>query len=77
LDANFTIKELVDLKEDLHLEGSNITTFNHFSQECQDPQLKSFMSRASTAPDSIISNAIRLHRKKTISDEKGMRNQMK
>ena len=38
---NITVRELVDLQAHLQLEGTNITSFNHFTQECQDPQLKS------------------------------------
>ncbi|MTI79427.1 MAG: hypothetical protein FH758_00890 [Firmicutes bacterium] len=39
---NITLRELMDLEAHLRLEGTNITTFNHYSRECQDPQLKSF-----------------------------------
>ncbi|MBM7854465.1 hypothetical protein JOC37_000838 [Desulfohalotomaculum tongense] len=39
---NFTIREMVDLEEHLHLEGNNIVNFNHYARECRDQQLKSF-----------------------------------
>ncbi|MEG6615694.1 hypothetical protein V6C27_04540 [Peptococcaceae bacterium 1198_IL3148] len=45
---NLALRELIDLEAHLQLESNNIRTFNHYSRECQDPQLKAICQQMAT-----------------------------